>query len=86
MFHKSLTAFLWIGRIEAEMDSNYEFLGLNLERLMEMWNIWDKYIASEQVKVVQFFTTSGEAPLFFLENYREKGGGYGVPNFFVKFW
>ena len=36
-----------------------------------MWNIWDKYIASEQVKVVQFFTTSGEAPPFFLENYRE---------------
>ena len=31
-----------------------------------MWNIWDKYIASEQVKVVQFFTTSGEAPLFFI--------------------
>ena len=31
---------------------------------MEMWDIWDKYMATEQVRVVQFFTISGEAPVF----------------------
>ena len=60
-----------LGRIEAGMDSNYEFLGLNLEKLMEMWDIWDKYRATEQVRVVQFFT-------IFLENYRP---GPGFLNF-----